>query len=261
MRPVSPGGWDNRSFRIGADLVARLPSGAAYASQVEKERLWLPQLAPHLPLAIPLPVACGREGCGYPWPWSINRWIEGRAASARGMQLARPLGEFLAALHRIPAAGGPVAGPGNFHRGGELAIHGEEVRRALAVLEGRIDERATMAVWNEAVATRWTRQPVWVHGDIAPGNLLEREARLAAVIDFGNLAVGDPACDLAIAWSWLDYEGSAALRAALYPDEATWMRGRAWALWKALIVAAGLSPTNAPEYSAPLDVIARCLGR
>lgn len=259
VRPIEPGGWDNRSFRIGTELVARLPSERAYAAQVDKEHRWLPELAPRLPIAIPALVAKGQPGCGYEWPWSIREWIEGKALTSRSIETAIALGRFLAALQGIDTRGAPAAGEDNFHRGGSLDTYDAEVRRALVILEGRIDERKAMALWNEAIATRWSRAPAWVHGDIAPGNLLEDEGGLAAVIDFGNLAAGDPACDLAIAWTWLDGESRHAFRSTLDLDDATWLRGRAWALWKALIVASGLAPTNAREYAAPLEVIERCL--
>jgi aminoglycoside phosphotransferase (APT) family kinase protein len=259
IEPVRRGGWDNRSFRVGADLVARLPSHAAYAAQPPREHRWLPYLAPQLPLPVPAVVALGQPGCGYPWPWSVRRWIEGRALESRGAQVAASLGRFLAALQAIDAAGGPAPGAHNFHRGGELEAYSGEVRRALVILEGRVAEHAALALWNEAASTRRELPPAWVHGDVAPGNLLERDGRLAAVIDFGNLAVGDPACDLAIAWTWLEGPARDHFRAALAPDEATWLRGRAWALWKALVVAAGMSPTTAVEHSAPFSVVARCL--
>jgi aminoglycoside phosphotransferase (APT) family kinase protein len=259
VRPVHPGGWDNRCFRLGDELVARLPSSAAYAAQPLKEHRWLARLAPGLPLAVPSPLALGRPGCGYPWAWVVHRWIEGDVVSTRDGALGRELGEFLRALHRIEAAGGPEPGADNFHRGSDICVYGGELRRALVILEGRVDERAVTALWTSATRARWSRAPVWVHGDIAPGNLLERAGRLAGVIDFGNLAVGDPACDLAIAWTWLRGDARQDFRQALGLDEATWMRARAWALWKALVVAAGISPTTAIEYAAPLEVVERCL--
>lgn len=259
VRPVVPGGWDNRCFRVGDDRVARLPSDAAYASQPAREHRWLPRLAAHLPLAIPSPAALGRPGCGYPWPWSVHRWIEGTPLRGRGSAVGRGLGGFLAALHRIDADRGPAPGAHNFHRGGDLRAYDREVRRALSILEGRVDARRALALWERASGTRWVRPPLWVHGDVGPDNLLQSAGRLAAAIDFGNLAVGDPACDLAIAWTWLDDDGRRAFRAAAGLDEATWLRGRAWALWKALVVAAGLAPTTAREFAAPLEVVERCL--
>lgn len=263
VREVENGGWDNRSFRVGDGLVARFPSAQAYAAQIEKEQRWLPTLARDLPLPIPSPVAEGRPGPGFPWKWSMYRWIEGTTwSSAKDVDsptIAGDLGGFLTALHRVDATAGPRPGTHNFGRGGDLRAYDGEVSRALALLQGRVDERAALALWKRDAGTRWHAPPVWVHGDISPGNLLVREGRLAAVIDFGNLAVGDPACDLAIAWSWLDDDARREFKALLPLDEETWLRGRAWALWKASIVAAGLTRTNAADYSAPIDVIERCL--
>ena len=249
VRPVEFGGWDNRTFHLGAHMTVRLPSAAAYAAQVEKEHRWLPKLAPLLPLAIPVPLVMGAPGEGYPWPWSIYRWLDGETASrAPGLDLGRcatALAEFLLALQRINAAGGPLAGPHNFHRGGPLATYDGETRRAIAALGGRIDAGAVIAVWDAALTAPWRGPPVWLHGDVAAGNLLvDPDGRLTTVIDFGCSGVGDPACDLAIAWTFFEGESREAFRAALPLDAAAWARGRGWTLWKALIVWAGLPGAN-----------------
>jgi len=257
------GGWDNRTFRLGDELVLRLPSAAEYVPQVQKEHAWLPHIAPHVPVEIPSPVAMGRPAESYPWPWSVYRWIEGdtadRVIDADLFALAVDVARFLDALHAVDANEGPEPGPHNFHRGGALSSYDGETRRALAMLEGRIDAQAGMAIWDAAVGTSWPERPVWVHGDVSPGNLLLRDRRLAAVIDFGSLAVGDPACDLAIAWTFFTREARSAFREKLRLDDATWARGRAWALWKAAIVAAGISRTNAIEFARPLQTLERIL--
>jgi aminoglycoside phosphotransferase (APT) family kinase protein len=258
VRSIKPGGWDNRSFRVGHELVARLPSDEAYASQVDKEHRWLPRLAPQLPLAIPTPVAMGVPGSSYPWRWSIYRWISGEMPDPTP-SVAEDLARFLAALQAIDATGGPAPGAHNFHRGDDLRVYDSEVDRALAMLRERIDQRVARDLCLIALVSRWDHAPVWIHGDVGPGNLLARNGRLAAVIDFGNLGVGDPACDLAIAWAWFDGDARKEFRSTLRPDEATWLRARAWALWKALVVAAGVSPTNAGEYTDPIRVIDQCL--
>lgn len=251
VRAVPRSGWDNRTFRLGDDMLVRVPSAPGYAAQVHREQRWLPWLRPHLPLEIPQPLALGRPGPGCPWSWSVYRWIAG-AAAAEALpgdldRFAADLAAFLNALRAAPAEDGPPPGPDNFHRGAALTVYDGEFRRAVDALGGRIDRAAALAVWDAALATTWDRAPVWVHGDIALGNLIVRDGRLAAVIDFGQVCIGDPACDLAIAWTFFAAPQRQALRASLALDTPTWQRGGAWALWKAVIVAAGLVDTNAAE--------------
>ena len=243
IRSVEPDGWDNRTFRLGNDMSVRLPSAKRYVAQVEKEHRWLPVIAPHLPLPVPVPLARGVPAKGYPWPWSVYRWLEGEPASnghiTDPVQFARSLAEFLNALYCIDATGGPPAGAHNFHRGGKLAVYNAESRAALTTLADRIDVANADNVWRDALASEWRILPVWVHGDVAIGNLLVRNGRLCAVIDFGSMAVGDPACDLATAWTLFSGTSRRTFRVALPFDEETWARARGWALWKALITASG----------------------
>jgi aminoglycoside phosphotransferase (APT) family kinase protein len=228
---------------LGDHMSVRLPSGPAYVAQVDKEHRWLPRLAPHLPLPIPVPLAKGAPGEGYPWPWSIYRWLDGEPAArdqvANLDQFAFSLADFLLALHGIDAADGLPAGRHNFHRGGNLDVYDSETRAALSALRGHIDTGTASQVWTRALASRWDRPPVWVHGDIAWGNLLAANGKLCAVIDFGSSAVGDPACDLVIAWTEFTGRSREVFREALSFDQNTWCRARGWALWKALITAAG----------------------
>lgn len=217
----------------------RLPSAAAYVGSVEKELAWLPRLAPALPLPIPVPVAAGAPSARYPWPWSVRRWIEGTPAAMTAVAdpelVAGQLGGFLRALQEVDPTDGPPLGPENFHRGGDLAAYDDETRRATALLAGVVDCDAVSRVWDDALATRWDGPPVWFHGDVAPGNLLlDDSGRLCAVIDFGQFGVGDPACDLAIAWTLLRGRAREVFRTAMLVDEPMWLRGRGWALWKAL---------------------------
>src|SRR4051794_7747115 len=243
VAPVELDGWDNRTFRLGSKLSLRLPSGDWYAPQVDKEQTWLPRLAAHLPLPIPQPVARGEPGEGYPYPWSVYRWLEGVPASsarvANPVALATALASFLVALRRAPAAGGPAPGPHNFFRGGPLARYAEETARALDALGDGVPTDAVRRVFDDALGAAWEGAPVWVHGDVAAGNMLLRDGRLAAVIDFGCAAVGDPACDVVIAWTLFAGASREAFRAGLGVDPATWSRGRGWALWKALITLVG----------------------
>lgn len=242
VRPVDGEGWDNRTFRLGARLAVRLPSAERYATQVEDERRWLPVLAARLPLPVPEMIARGVPGCGYPWPWSVRRWLPGRAATVEVVtdldRFATDLAAFLVALHGVDPTGGPVPGRRNFFRGGPLATYDAETRAAIAALvavEPTVDGHAALAVWDRALTTPWRGPPVWVHGDLTPSNLLVAGGRLAAVIDFGSMAVGDPACDLTIAWTFLAGSAREAFRAGAGLDDATWARARGWALWKALI--------------------------
>ncbi|GAA3246178.1 aminoglycoside phosphotransferase family protein [Pseudonocardia petroleophila] len=228
-------GVDNRTFRLGESLSVRLPSAAGYVPAVEKELRWLPRLAPALPLPIPVPVAAGAPSEHYPWPWSVRRWIDGTpvgdAPPPDPHAFARDLAGFLLALGRVDASGGPVAGAHSFHRGADPAFYDDETRRHLTRLPA-----ALTAIWDAALAATWHGSPVWFHGDVAAGNLLlDADGRLAAVIDFGTCGVGDPACDLVIAWTLLDPDARATFRTATGADDAMWARGRGWALWKAAI--------------------------
>lgn len=263
VRPVDLDGWDNRTFRLGDDMSVRMPSAEGYVPQVKKEHRWLPALAPHLPIPIPVPLAKGTPGEGYPWPWSVYRWLEGAPAATAPItdlrQFAVDLAGFLAALYRIDASGGPAAGPHNFWRGGPLTVYDAETREAIDALRDEIDADAAMAVWETALAAPWTGMPVWVHGDVAVGNLLVRDERLSAVIDFGSSGVGDPACDTVIAWTLFTGESREAFRATLGVDDSTWARGRGWALWKALITIAEHREANAAKADDSRPVLAEVL--
>lgn len=264
IEPVEFGGWDNRTFRLGEDMTMRLPSAEAYTAQVKKEHRWLPRLAPLLPLPIPVPLAMGSPADGYPWHWSIYRWLEGENATIERIadlpHFATTLAQFLAALQRVDPADGPVPGWHNFYRGGPLTIYDTETRRALAALEDKIDTDAVTAVWKAALKAPWRGSPIWLHGDVSAANLLVQRGRLSAVIDFGCSGVGDPACDLTIAWTLFSGESREAFRAALPVDSAAWARGRGWALWKGLITLAGHIDTNPLEAGKARRVIDEVLG-
>ena len=239
--PVERQGWDNRTFRLGDRLSVRLPSRAAYAGQIVVEADWLPVLAAGVSLEIPSTAFLGEPSDDYPFGWAVRRWIDGESAtvariSDRGA-FAASLGGFLRELQSVEPDGGPSSGERNFHRGGDLRVYEQQARDAMRQL--RLDQRAT-AIWRQATASRAT-QAVWVHGDIAPGNLLVRDGRLTAVIDFGLMSVGDPACDYAIAWTFLDSLEREAFRSAAGADDETWSRARGWALWKSAMVCAGRS--------------------
>jgi aminoglycoside phosphotransferase (APT) family kinase protein len=243
VRRVEVDGWDNRTFRLGSELTVRLPSGDWYSQQVEKEQRWLPLLAPQLPLPIPEPVARGEPDDGYPYAWSVYRWLEGELASRAPIgdltRFATDLAGFLVALEAADARGGPLPGEHNFHRGDSLAHYEREAIEAVEALGGEIDRDAVLRVWADARATEWEREPVWFHGDVAVNNLLVREGRLAAVLDFGSSGIGDPACDMVIAWTFLPEAAAERFRRERGADPGTWSRGRGWALWKSLITMVG----------------------
>lgn len=251
VRPVAHGGWDNRTFHLGDDMVVRLPSAAGYVEQVAKEQRWLPRFAGRLPLRIPEPLAEGWPGEGYPFPWSIYRWLPGEVALperiADRTQFATQLAQFLVALGEIDATDGPLPGQHNWWRGAPPSVYDEGTRDALARLDGQIDTAGAREVWEAALAAEFTGPPVWFHGDVAYGNLLVEDGRLTTVIDFGSSGIGDPACDLAIAWTLFEGESRAAFRAARGLDAGAWARGRGWTIWKALILVAGTAGSNDPN--------------
>jgi aminoglycoside phosphotransferase (APT) family kinase protein len=264
VAPIENGGWDHRTFRLGDSMSVRLPSALAYVAQVEKEHRWLPALRPHLPLPIPVPLGLGAPGAGYPWPWSIYGWLDGEPAQADRIhdlgRFAVDLAQFLVALRRIDARNGPVAGPHNFHRGGSLTVYDSETRWSISVLAGEIDVATVTEVWDAALATSWQGPPVWIHGDVAETNLLVKEGRLNGVIDFGCAGVGDPSCDLVIAWTFLDPASRKKFRSAAALDSATWRRARGWAIWKALITLVQLRETDPMKAEKARQVLRNILG-
>jgi aminoglycoside phosphotransferase (APT) family kinase protein len=240
LEPLRSSATDNALYRLGDDKVVRLPRIQAAAGQVDKENQYLPGLAPLVPLPIPMPLAKGTPGEGFPWSWSVYHWIEGETATieriANLRQAATEMAQFIAALHGIDPAGGPAPGQHNSFRGVPLATRDAATRAAISNLHGTLNEVALTAAWNAALnAPVWNRPPVWIHGDLQPGNLLIQGGRLNAVIDFGCLGIGDPACDLIVAWNLFNAESREVLRAALKVDDATWKRGRGWALSVGLI--------------------------
>jgi aminoglycoside phosphotransferase (APT) family kinase protein len=242
VQPVASGGWDNWTFHLGAGMLVRLPSAPEYALAVGKEHRWLPVLAPLLPLPVPVPLAKGEPGAGYPYQWSVYPWLDGEPASADRIadpvRFAVDLAGFLTALRSIDPAGGPRPGKHNWFRGGTLRTYDGQARNALAELDGHIDTGLVRQIWDDALDARWDGAESWFHGDVAEGNLLLSDGQLGAVIDFGTCGIGDPACDLAIAWTLLTAEGRQAFRERLPAGPAEWARGRGWALWKTLATCA-----------------------
>ncbi len=240
IKRVASSGTDNALYRLGDELVMRLPRVHWAVGQVEKEQQWLPKLAPHLSLAVPTPLAMGLPCAGYPWHWSVYRWLDGKNATLDSLsdpcQAAKTLAGFIRALQGCDATDGPAPGDHNSGRGEPLAKRDAAVRSALAKLNGRIDTDAATKAWETALQVpAWDNARVWLHGDLQSGNLLATDGQLSAVIDFGCLGVGDPACELIVGWNLFETDSRQVFRDALAIDDATWERGRGWALSMALI--------------------------
>jgi aminoglycoside phosphotransferase (APT) family kinase protein len=230
-------GWDNAVFRLGEDLAVRLPRRAASAPMIEHELRWLPELAPRLPLPVPTPIRTGRPGSGFPWAWSVVRWVDGTNAASGTLRnphaVALALGQFLRALHQ-PA---PTDAPRSPFRSIPLDARTSRLHEHLDQLGDTINRERVLALWDRLVITpRWSGPPTWIHGDLHPANLLLADDQLAAVIDFGDITCGDPATDLAVMWMLLPADQretlfTAAGRSRSNPvDEQMWKRARGWAL-------------------------------
>ncbi|MFJ9820912.1 aminoglycoside phosphotransferase family protein [Streptomyces sp. NPDC101151] len=235
VRRLASSGTENAMFRLGTGLVVRLPRYPGAVADVTHEQVWLPRLGPLLPVAAPEPVGLGEPDEDFPWPWSVYRWLDGSnpVAGAVGTpeRLAEELGAFVAALRRIDPLKGPSA-----HRGVPLATRDAPTRAAVEQLTGRIDTDAVTSQWERALrAPEHDGPPAWMHGDLAPGNVLVEDGRLSAVIDFGCAGVGDPAVDLIVAWNLLPASARDTFRKTVGADDAEWARGRGWALSISLI--------------------------
>lgn len=242
------GGTVNAMYRLGDDMVVRLPLVRGGAKDVAMEQKWLPLLAPHLPTRIPEVLASGEPSQGYPWPWSVYRWLPGETPEAGTLSepvlLAEDLAAFVAAMRSLALPAAPKA-----HRGGPVASEDAETRAAIQELRGipeeDVDCDAVAAVWEETLrAPGWDGPPVWLHADLMPGNLLIDDGRLTSVIDFGCTGAGDPACDLFPAWNLLPAAARKVFREALAVDDATWIRGRGRTLSQALIALPYYRKTN-----------------
>jgi aminoglycoside phosphotransferase (APT) family kinase protein len=262
LHRVPSSGTDNAMFRLGESMVVRLPRVERAVPRLETELAWLPVLAARLPLRTPAPIAVGQPGDIYPWTWAIFSWIDGHDAFEASIdderQAAHDVADIVHALWRIHTTGAPRARPGR--RGTPLATTEAQTRRSIEQSEGLVDVRAVTEAWEASLRVpEWDRDPVWFHGDIARGNLVIRDGRIDALIDFGSIAVGDPACDLVVAWDLFDRDTRPVLRAALDVDDATWERGRGWALCTALWALPYYLHTNPPMVRQARSKIAEVL--
>jgi aminoglycoside phosphotransferase (APT) family kinase protein len=238
---VEPAGTDNAIFRLGDGLAVRLARRRGPTAPGGKEADWLPRLAPLLPLEVPVPVAQGRPGAGYPWFWDVQTWVDGETAPVEeidAVQAARDLATFVSTLQRVDPTGAP---PG---RGIPLAERDESFRGWLVSFDG--DPRVARE-WQRALeAPPWDGPPVWHHGDLDARNWLVRDGRVCAVIDWAAMGVGDPACDVMVAWKLHSRAARDAFREALPTDDATWERARGWAVSQAVAALAYYTPETNP---------------
>lgn len=246
IAPVDKSGHDNRTYRLGNEMTVRLPSHERYASAVQKELTWLPIFKPYLSLPVPAPIAKGEPTAAYPLPWSVNQWIEGSTVTAENITdlntFAEDLAGFLIELEAIDASQGIPAGIQNFHRGGNLAVYDQDTRSVIDVLPSPYDPKLFLEIWELALATKYEATPLWLHGDVAVGNLLVQDGRLCGVIDFGTMGVGDPSSDLVMAWNFFDDRSRDIFLRRMNADQDMINRARGWALWKALITYAWNEP-------------------
>jgi aminoglycoside phosphotransferase (APT) family kinase protein len=249
LSAVVSSGTDNAIFRLGRDMVVRLPKVEWAIGQAAREHRWLSSLAADLPLQIPSPLVLGSPGGRYPWQWSVHSWIDGFTATRDGLdqfEAADRLAHFVSATRAINAEDGPPSGAANSQRGVPLAERDAHVRRALKQLKCEPNVQAASAVWDDALcAAPWSDKPAWLHGDLQPSNLIINDSQLNAVIDFGLMGIGDPACDLMAAWTC--FRGAIRQRfiAAVGADDDALRRGRGWAVSTAVVALASYAETNA----------------
>jgi aminoglycoside phosphotransferase (APT) family kinase protein len=242
LRRIEPSGTDNAVFRLGDELSVRLPRREGPTAPGSRELDWLPWLAPQVPVEVPLPVAQGRPGAGYPWFWEVHTWVEGETKQVEeidAIQAARDLAELVRALQRIDPTDAPRG------RGVALAERDSAFRGWLEQFDG--DPRVVPA-WERALAAPpWGGPPVWHHGDLDCRNWLVRDGRITGVIDWGSTGVGDPACDVMVAWKLHSHAARDAFREALPTDDATWERARGWAVSQAVGAVSYYTPENNPS--------------
>ncbi len=234
IRSVKSQGNDNRTFHLGDEMLVRLPSGEEY---------------------VPKPIVMGNPSNDYPWDWSIYRWLKGGSANTVELNdialdtIAIQLAYFLQELHKFDADIDSAPELHNWWRAAHTSTYDEETRELINKLGNVIDARKASSLWQKAISSKWGKRAVWVHGDVASGNILLNEGKLCAVIDFGCMGIGDPACDLTIAWTFFKNNSRKVFKNTFNFDTETWERARGWALWKAMFT------LNEIEDKASLEAI------
>ena len=262
---VEKQGHDNRTYRLGDHMLIRMPTAADYALKVPKEQELLPELAKRLSISIPAPIKMGKPSADYPYPFSIYQWLPGKSINLLTLtdqekeQLGFDMAKFLKELQAIMDIKGPEPGQHNWWRGDHVSVYDKGAREQIAELSDVIDAPRALALWDQACATKWNKQPIWIHGDFAIGNILMDSGKLSAVIDFGGAAVGDPACDLVIAWTYLSGKARETFISKMDMDPDTWLRARAWALWKATFELCQISDKNSSEAKTQKIIIAEVI--
>lgn len=262
---VEKQGHDNRTYRLGEHMLIRMPTAADYALKVPKEQELLPQLAKRLSASIPAPIKMGKPSADYPYPFSIYKWLSGKSINLLTLiaqekeQLAFDLAKFLKELQSITDVEGPEPGQHNWWRGDHVSVYDKGAREQITELAEVIDVTRALALWERACETKWNKQPVWIHGDFAIGNILMDGEKLSAVIDFGGAAVGDPACDLVIAWTYLSGKAREIFISEMDMDSDTWLRARAWAVWKATFELCQIADKNSSEAKTQKIIIAEAI--
>ena len=258
---VEKQGHDNRTYRLGEHMLIRMPTAADYALKVPKEQELLPQLAKRLSVNIPAPIKMGNPSIDYPYPFSIYKWLPGKSINLLTLtaqdkeRLAFDLAKFLKELQAITDVERPEPGQHNWWRGDHVSVYDKGAREQIAELAEIIDASKSSALWDKACATRWNKAPIWIHGDFAIGNILMDGEKLSAVIDFGGASVGDPACDLVIAWTYLSGKAREIFISEMDMDSDTWLRARAWALWKATFELCQITDKRSHEAEAQKRII------
>ena len=261
IKKVSFMGHDNRMFHLGSEMLIRCPSNKNYAMQVLKEQKWLPKISEFISFPIPRPLFLGKASKKFPYNWSIYNFLEGDSVNsvtlddAQLENLAFDLVKFLNELYKIEISNAPVPGVHNYWRGCSPIVYDDDSRMLITKYKEIIDYKNANKSWEKAISSKWTGDPLWLHGDFASGNLLVKEGKLSAVIDFGCAAVGDPACDLVIAWTLFKEKSRKIFMNNMNLDSDTWNRARGWALWKALVTLDAIDNKEGEETKKQLEII------